>query len=100
MFSRARDGEAAWERDTGIKNRTVVLEVLPRTTITHSGVEGLSRPCRGRVPKTEDSLRVSATRCCKQPDRGAREHLPRTNDHAVAQHFLVVLEVPEASGEW
>ena len=47
--------------DTGIKDHTVVLEVAPRTTTTHSGVEGLSGPCRGRVPKTV--LKVSATRC-------------------------------------
>ena len=40
---------------------------------THSGVEGLSGPCRGRVPKTV--LKVSATRCCKLPDRGV------VNDH-------------------
>ena len=51
----AREGEAACERDTGIKNHTVVLEVVPRTTTTHTGVEGVSGPCRGRVPKTEDS---------------------------------------------
>ena len=55
IFSRAREAEAACGRDTGIKNRTGVLEVVPRTTTTHSGVEGLSGPCRGRVPKTEDS---------------------------------------------
>ena len=43
-------------------------------------------------------LRVSATpRCCKLPDRGVREHLPRTDDHAVAQHYVVVLEVPGRS---
>ena len=31
----------------------------------------------------------------------AREHLPRANGHAVAQYYLVVLEVPEeASAEW
>ena len=99
MFSRAREGEAAYERDTGIKNHTMVLEVAPRTTTTPLGVEGLSGPCRGRVPKTV--LKVSATRCCKLPDRGAREHLPRTNDHAVALYYVVVLEVPEeASAEW
>ena len=83
-------------------NQTVVLEVVPRTTTTHSGVEGLSG-CRGRVPKTRQKtgLRVSATRCCKLPDRGARVHLPRTHDHAVAQYYVVVLEVPEeASAEW
>ena len=28
--------------DTGIKNHTVVMEALPRTTTTHSGVESLS----------------------------------------------------------
>ena len=39
-------------------------------------------------------LRVSATRCCKRPDRGVREHLPRTDDHAVALCYVVVLEVP------
>ena len=98
IFSRAHEGEAACERDTGIKNHTVVLEVVPRTTTTHSGVEGLSGPCRGRVPKT--MLEVSATRCCKLPDSGVREHLPRTDDHAAAQYYVVVLEVPEESAEW
>ena len=44
IFSRAREGEAACERDTVIKNHTMVLEVVPRTTTTHSGVEGLSGP--------------------------------------------------------
>ena len=65
----------------------VVLEVVPRTTTTHSGVEGLSRSWRGRVPKTRQKnvLRVSATRCCKLPDGGVREHPPRTDDHEVAQ---------------
>ena len=58
-FSRAREGDAACERDTGNKNHTVVLEVVPRTTTTHSGVEGLSGPCRGRVPKTEDRRQSS-----------------------------------------
>ena len=86
IFSRGCEGEAACERDTGIKNHTVVLEVVPKTTTTHSGVEGLSGPFRGRVPKTRQKfLRVNATRGCKLPDRGAREHLPRTDDHAVAQ---------------
>ena len=46
-------------------------------------------------------LRVSATRCCKLPDRGVREHLPRIDYHAVAPYYAVVLEVPEeASAEW
>ena len=58
IFSRAPEGEAACERDTVIKNHTVVLEVVPRTTSTHSGVEGLSGPCRGRVPKTRSVARV------------------------------------------
>ena len=101
IFSRAREGEAACVRYTRNKNHTVVLEVVPRTTTTHSGVEGLSEPCRGRVPKRQKTvLRVSATRCCKLTDRGAREHLPRTDDHAVAQYYVVVLEVPEESAEW
>ena len=39
IFSRAREGEAACERDTGIKNRTVVSH---REQRPHSGVEGLS----------------------------------------------------------
>ena len=39
-------------------------------------------------------LRVIATRCYKLPDRGVREHLPRTDDHAVTQYYVVVLEVP------
>ena len=84
-----------------IKNHTVVLEVVPRTTTTHGGVEGFSGPRRGRVPKTRQKtvLRVSATRCCELPDRGAREYLPGTDDHAEAQYFVVVLEVPEESAE-
>ena len=45
-------------------------------------------------------LRVSATRCCKLPNRGVREYLPRTDDHAVAEYYVVVLEVPEVSAEW
>ena len=91
IFSRAREGEAACETDTGNKNHTVVLEVVPRTATTQSGVESLSGPCRGRVPKTRQKtvLRVSATRCCKLPDRGVREHLPRTDGHAVAQYYAV-----------
>ena len=44
-------------------------------------------------------LRVCATRCCKLPDRGVREHLPRTDDDAVAQYYEMVLEVP-GSAEW
>ena len=84
IFSRAREGEAACGRET------------QGTPTTDSGVEGLSGPCRGRVPKTiqKTVLMVSATRCCKLPDRAVREHLPRTDDHAVAQYCLVVLEVP------
>ena len=39
-------------------------------------------------------LRVSATRRCTLPNRGVREHLPRTDDHAVAQYYVVVSEVP------
>ena len=39
-------------------------------------------------------LSVSATRCCELSDCGVREHLPRTDDHAVAQCCVVVLEVP------
>ena len=35
------------------------------------------------------------------PTVEAREHLPRTIDHAVAQYYVVVLEVAEeASAEW
>ena len=84
IFSRAREGEAACGRET------------QGTPTTDSGVQGLSGPCRGRVPKTiqKTVLMVSATRCCKLPDRAVREHLPRTDDHAVAQYCLVVLEVP------
>ena len=101
-FSRAREGEAACDGDAGNKNHTVVLEVAPRTTTTHSGVEGLSGPCRGRVPKTRQKtfLRVSATRCCKLPERGVREHLPRTDDHAVAQYCIVGVGGARASTEW
>ena len=91
----------AAKRDMKLKYRTVVLEVpsrLPRRDrVSHSGVEDFSGPCRGRIPKTRRKavLRVGARRCCKLPDRGAREHLLRTDDHAVAHCYEVVLEVPE-----
>ena len=77
------------------------LEVVPRTTTTHSGVEGFSGPCRGRVPKTKQKtvFRVSATCCCKLPDRGTREHQPRTNDHAAVKFYVVVLEVSKEFAE-
>ena len=151
------------KRDTKLKYRTVVLEVrsrLPRRDrVSRSGVEDLSRPCRGRAqtrqrriiqifpaehvkvkqraketqgtrttqwcwrsyreqrPHTvvlkasadravaefqrqRTVLRVSATRCCKLPDRGVRAHLPRTDDHAAAQYCEVVLKVPGPSAEW
>ena len=42
--------------------------------------------------------RTSRPSCCKLPDRGA-QHLPRTSDHAVAQHHVVVLEVPVSTTE-
>ena len=103
IFSRAREGEAACERDTGNKNHTVELEVVPRTTTTHSGVE-LKASADHAVAEFQRDRRqssgVGATRCCKLPNRGAREHLPRTDDHAVAQYYVVVLEVPEESAEW
>ena len=89
-----------------LKYRTVVHEVLSRLPrrdrVSHSGVEDFSGPCRGRAQQTRQKtvLRVSATRCCKLPDRGVREHPPRTDDHAVAQCYVVVLEVPEESAEW
>ena len=85
------------------KYRTVVLEVLSRLPrldrVPHSGVEDLSGPCR---PKTRQKtvLKVSATRCGKQPARGVREHLPRTDDHTTAQYYVVLLEVPEETAEW
>ena len=90
IFSRAREGEAACERDTGIKNHAVVLEVVLRATTIHSGVEGLSGPCRGRVPQTRKIRQIVVS----YPTVEAREHLPRTDDHAVAQYYMVVLEVP------
>ena len=34
-------------------------------------------------------LRVSEARCCEVLDCGARDHLPRTNDHANAQNHVV-----------
>ena len=43
---------------------------------------------------------VSASRCCKLRDRGVRGHLPRTDDHAVAQYYVVVLEVSGRPREW
>ena len=86
IFSRAREGEAACKRDTGIKNHTVVLEVVVLKAPADHAVAELQRQ--------NTVLRVSATRCCELPDRGVREHLPRTDDHAVAQYFVVVLEVP------
>ena len=99
-FSRAREGEAACERETGIKNHTVVLEVVPRTTPHTVVLKASADHAVAEFQRQKTVLRVSATRCCKLPDRGAREHLPRTIDHAVAQYYVVVLEVPEESAEW
>ena len=98
IFSRAREGEAACERDTGIKNHTVVLKVVPRTTTTHSGDSSADHAV-AEFHSKKTVLRVSATHCCKLANRGVREHLPRTDDHAVAQFYVVVLEVPEESAE-
>ena len=81
IFSRAREDEAARERDTGTKNHTVVLEA----SADHAVAE---------FQRQKTVLRVSATRCCELPDRGVRGHLPRTDDHAEAQYYVVVLEVP------
>ena len=75
-----------------------VASLARGATATHSGAEGLSGPCRGRVPKRV--LKVSATLCCKLPDSGVREHPPRTDDHAVAQYYVVALEVAEEPAEW
>ena len=84
------------------------------------GVEGLSGPRRGRVPQIDAEFRTSV-RVYPRSDAGEsslqssgsvqhvvvnyptveQEHLPRTNGHAVAQYYVVVLEVPEvASAEW
>ena len=55
-----------------------------------------SRLSMRKVGESEEQLavlNVSAARCCKVPDRGAREHTPPTNGHAVAQYYVVVLEV-------
>ena len=101
IFSRAREGEAACERDTGNKNHTVVLEVVPRTTTTHSGVEGLSGPCRGRVPKTEDSPQGQCNRWSprsgKQPQSvtGGRERERATDRKAVFSNSVAVLSLIE-----
>ena len=48
IFSRAREGEAACERDTGNENHTMVLEVVPR---------------REREPQTEDQLSAKVLHC-------------------------------------
>ena len=50
---------------------------------------------RPRAEVQDRKSAQSATRCCKLLDRGARGHLPRTNGHAVAQNYVVVLEVLE-----
>ena len=80
IFSRAREGEAACERDTGIKNHTMVLEVVPRTTTIHSGVElkASADHAVAEFQRQKTVLKVNATRFCKLPDHGVREHLPRT----------------------
>ena len=131
------------KRDTKLKYRTVVLEVLSRLprrgraqqtrqrrstqifSAEHVKVKQRAKEIQGsrttqwcwrsyreqrphkvvlkalaECQRQKTVLRVSATRCCKLPDRGAREHLPRTNGHAVAQYYGVVLEVPEESAEW
>ena len=86
------------ERETG--HRMSYREQRPRRgKISHSGVGGPSGPRGGgRVAKDQKEkpvLRDSRPLCCKLADRGAREHLPRTNGHAVAQYYVVMLEVPE-----
>ena len=74
----------------GSRTTQWMLEVVPRATTIHSGVEGLSGPCRGRVPQTRKIRQIVVS----YPTVEAREHLPRTDDHAVAQYYMVVLEVP------
>ena len=70
------------KRDMKLKYRTVGGR--PQRTMPWQGSQ-----------RQKTVLRVSATRCCKLSDRGIREHPPRTDDHAVAQYYVVVLEVPE-----
>ena len=81
--------------DTGIKNHIVVVKVsynmklivVLETSTGHAVAESQSP-----VDQNEKA------HCCKLPNRGAREHLPRTDDHAVAQYYVVVLEVPGVRG--
>ena len=69
-------------------------EQRPHTVVLKASVDhAVWQSCKDQ---TEDS----AKRCCKLPDRGVRGHLPRTDDLAVAQYCVVVLEVPEESAEW
>ena len=87
------EGEAACERDTGNKNHTVVLGGRTREQRPHTAVlKDSADHAVAEFRRQKTVLRVSATRCCKLPDRGEREHLPRTDDHAVAQYYEVVLE--------
>ena len=68
-----------------MKNHTVVLEAVPRTT-THTVVLEVSADhAVAEFQSQKTVLRVSATRCCELPDRGVREHLPRTDDHALEE---------------
>ena len=102
-FSRAREGEAPCERYTGNKNHTVVLEV--RTANNDHTQWCLKASANHAVAEFQREgqktvLRVSAKRCCKLANHGAREHLPGTDDHAVAQYYVVVLDLPEESAEW
>ena len=54
-------------------------------------------PWQSPKDEKEKALQDSRPRCCKLPDHEAREHPPRTNDLAVAQHHVVGLEVPDGA---
>ena len=125
---------SARERHSPLETLSTWSKERHEAQVSHSGVEDLSGPCRGRAQQTRQRrsiqifsaehvkvkegsrttqwcwrsyheqrphtvvlkasadhtvaefqrqktvLRVSATRCCKLPDRGARELLPRTDD--------------------
>ena len=68
------------ERDTGSEHHTVVFGNLTQTT-----------PWQSPKDEEEKALQDSRPRCCKLPNHGAREHPPRTNDLAVAQHHVLVI---------
>ena len=80
IFSRAREGEAACEKKTQGSRTTQwcwrsYREQRPHTVVLKASADHTV----AEFQRQKTVLRVSATRCCKLPDRGAREHLQRTD---------------------